>query len=148
MIQLKSLSAGYLLWIFALYYFSSNSDRFEHIHPINLNFPGPNTSSVICDFGRFFVCVKLSHMIPRSVMWASYIPSLSNWINCLLNPNVVMDGGFLYNTNRAKTWIKTPALMFSQLNYNAIFHMCYSSAVLFIIGYMQSYIRVLRMPCN
>lgn len=59
--------------IFALYCFSSNSDRFEHIHSINLNVPCPNTSSVICDFERFFVCVKLLHMIPRSVMWASDI---------------------------------------------------------------------------
>ena len=66
-----------MLWIFVLYCFSSNSDRFEHIHSINLNVPCPNTS-VICDFERFFVCVKLSHMIPRSVMWASYVPSLSN----------------------------------------------------------------------
>lgn len=73
MIQLKSSSAGYLLCIVSL-----ASDRFEHIHSINLNVPCPNTSSVTCDFERFFVCMKLSHMIPRSVTWASYAPSLSN----------------------------------------------------------------------
>lgn len=60
--------------------FSSNTDWFEHIHPINLVSLDLTLSFVISNFERVF-CAKLSHMISIPVTWASFIPSLSNWIN-------------------------------------------------------------------
>lgn len=75
-------------------FFSSNAGRLEHAYPKNFLSLDLTLSFVICDFERVFLCVKLPHTI--SVMWASYVPNLSKWINWLrlLNPNAALEGTF------------------------------------------------------
>lgn len=102
--------------IHTLWFFSSNAGRLEHAHLINFLSLNLTPSFVTCNSERFFLCVKLPHTISRLAMWASFIPNLSNWINLprLLNPNAAVEETFClpYNSNKARSWTETPALMF------------------------------------